>query len=498
MNKRLCCLLIVIGLISFSSTAKQQLRIIYAADLPIIGTQAHGDYAELATLLREQRAQQDIMFVFGGASLAPSPLASFDSGSHIIDILNLLAPDVMSVTKREFSYFEDELILRSYEASFPLLLTNAVDSYTQQPLDGLYTHIVIAKNGLKVGFISILSPQISEEYLLQRARILPPRESVERFATELSGQGVDLIVLLHSDSFSFIQELLDDATIHLAIQSDPNSLTRASAETKQRSNQLTVDQNGQAAIINVTLEEPGFEGNNSGIVVDYSLHDLAEFKPNPQVNAAIAHYQHRLESQLSVPLSTITQGFSTKKEIVRQHESSFGNFITDAMRQEADSDIAVINGGVIRGNREYQPNTIFTQRDLLLELPFRARLVELTITGEQLKIALENGVSLYQQGKGRFLQVSGMAYAFSPLQPVGQRVSNITVNGQPLIKDKIYRLATTDYLYRGGDGFAVFKGLERNFSNAPTSPLIADIVARNLKRNKHLSVATEQRITRVE
>ena len=84
--------------------AERQARLIFTAELPRILETEQGDYAELATIVKTQRQQPiPTFFLFGGDSLGPSTLASFDRGSHIIDILNLLEPDAMGVAKRELS-----------------------------------------------------------------------------------------------------------------------------------------------------------------------------------------------------------------------------------------------------------------------------------------------------------------------------------------------------------------------------------------------------------
>ena len=96
-----------------------KISLVFAANMPEITSSNGMTYAKLASLLALARQEDEYtVFVFGGGSLGPSPLSSLDRGSHIIDILNTLEPDMMAISKREFSYYEDELTLRSYEAAF--------------------------------------------------------------------------------------------------------------------------------------------------------------------------------------------------------------------------------------------------------------------------------------------------------------------------------------------------------------------------------------------
>jgi 5'-nucleotidase / UDP-sugar diphosphatase len=72
---------------------------------------------------------------------------------------------------------------------------------------------------------------------------------------------------------------------------------------------------------------------------------------------------------------------------------AIGNLIADAAREAVKADIAIVNGGGIRGNKEYPAGTEITRRDVLSELPFGNRTVKLEVTGEMVLAALENGVS---------------------------------------------------------------------------------------------------------
>lgn len=68
---------------------------------------------------------------------------------------------------------------------------------------------------------------------------------------------------------------------------------------------------------------------------------------------------------------------------------------------------------------------------------------------------LENGVSQYPKHEGRFLQVSGLKFAFDPSKPPGKRIDSRLVKVQDEILDleKNYNLATKLYLKQGKDGF---------------------------------------------
>ena len=141
-------------------------------------------------------------------------------------------------------------------------------------------------------------------------------------------------------------------------------------------------------------------------------------------------------------------------------ETAFGNLLADAMRQATGSDIALTNGGGIRGDTVYPPGTKLTRKMVLTELPFGNKTVVLRLTGAQVREALETGVSRAENPSGRFPQISGLAFTFDARRPPGDRVTSVTVGRATLEDGKTYTLATNNFLARGGDDYRVFRAGE--------------------------------------
>jgi 5'-nucleotidase / UDP-sugar diphosphatase len=116
--------------------------------------------------------------------------------------------------------------------------------------------------------------------------------------------------------------------------------------------------------------------------------------------------------------------------------------------------VALVNGGGIRGNRLYEAETTLTRRDILQELPFSNIVVLLELSGADILAALENGVSQVENKAGRFPQVSGLRLTYNPVKPAGSRVLDVQVGGKALDRTATYRVATNDFLLKGGDGYS--------------------------------------------
>ncbi len=63
----------------------------------------------------------------------------------------------------------------------------------------------------------------------------------------------------------------------------------------------------------------------------------------------------------------------------------------------------------------------------------------------------------YPAEKGSFPHIAGMKVVFDPAKAAGERVVSVTVGGEAIVIDKLYTVATNDFIAAGGDGYTMFK-----------------------------------------
>ena len=180
-------------------------------------------------------------------------------------------------------------------------------------------------------------------------------------------------------------------------------------------------------------------------------------------------------------------------------ESALGDIIADAQLAATSGEanglavIAFTNPGGIRTDIPGKQDGAVSYADIFASQPFRNQLVALTLTGAQIKDALEQ--QWLDPKRPRILQVSkGFAYAWDAAKPYGERViaERMSLNGQHIDQAKSYRVTVNNYLAVGGDGFTVFKqgaaprvgvydsdALYAYFqANSPIAPASADRILR--------------------
>jgi 2',3'-cyclic-nucleotide 2'-phosphodiesterase (5'-nucleotidase family) len=227
-------------------------------------------------------------------------------------------------------------------------------------------------------------------------------------------------------------------------------------------------------------------------------------EPDKAVSALVDETGRRVKAELEEVIGEAL--VDLEGQGARRQETNLGDLLADILRTETGSDLAVLNGGGIRADIPKGPIQVQTVLDVL---PFNNFPVVLRLTGKEIKEVLEHAVSEAGGHGGKFLQVSGMRLVYRQSAPLGHRVQEIRINGQPLDPEREYLLATNDFLAAGGDGFSVFK---KAFPEEASSPdwkpesgsgrvvlydrgrTVQELVIAYVKRQKKVTASTEGRI----
>jgi 2',3'-cyclic-nucleotide 2'-phosphodiesterase (5'-nucleotidase family) len=193
------------------------------------------------------------------------------------------------------------------------------------------------------------------------------------------------------------------------------------------------------------------------VIPAWRLISTAGVASDPEIKAIVDGHNAKLDAELNVAVGVTKVMLDSRRASVRSGETGFGNLIADAMREAVGAEVAITNGGGIRGDRTYEAGDTLTRKDVLTELPFGNVTVLIELSGADLLAALENGVSEVENKAGRFPQVSGLSFVYDPTAPKGSRVTEAMADGKALEPGRLYTVATNDYMQGGGDGYAALK-----------------------------------------
>jgi 5'-nucleotidase len=430
-----------------------------------------GGLARVRTLRKLLESDGTPVYVMhGGDLMFPSVMSKYLEAKPMIDVMNLLDGDaakfdhslLVGFGNHELDKSDDKILLaRLKESQFTWVATNtehckapgqcepfhsAADSVTE-----LFRFDV---GNVNVGVMGLLYP-LSKSYARSTDVIPSAREAFWAMADS----GVDLtIAITHEDmpdDVKLMQELPGlDLIIgghdHLFMQQQMGMswITKADADAKSVIvYDVTIDEKGQmhTAPLRVTLD--------STVAKD------------PVVDARVQEWMARLTEKLggNESIGNTKNLLEGVEPAVRGRETALGNLLTDAMREQMGTEVAVLNGGSIRINDNIPPGPI-SKYDMEGIFYYTNHLIAVNVTGQQLLDMLNNSVSRVDAGDGRFLQVSGMRFNYRKSD--GKYVVNaadVEVAGKPLDVNATYSLSTIDYVYTNGtdDGYMLFADATR-------------------------------------
>jgi 2',3'-cyclic-nucleotide 2'-phosphodiesterase (5'-nucleotidase family) len=87
-----------------------------------------------------------------------------------------------------------------------------------------------------------------------------------------------------------------------------------------------------------------------------------------------------------------------------------------------------------------------------------------------------------------------MTMTVDPQAPVGSRVRDVKVNGQPLDPNRSYTIAIPDFIFKQGDGYTMFAGQPVRIG-PEAGNLITSALERYIAAKAEIAPAVEGRIT---
>lgn len=455
-----------------------------------------GGFARLNAVARAERAANpNTLYLFNGDMLSPSLASGFDKGQNTIDFTNLVPFDLAVPGNHEFDFGPENFMEKLKASKYPWAAIN-ITKDDGSAIEGLGGVMVKEVGGLKVALIPVAqdtSPEVSSTGSL---KFLPTVDTGVAAAEKAREEGADLVVAVVQTNMENDRAMMASGAFDVILSGDDHSYATA---YDGRTVYVETSIDGQfLSPVDLTVEVEVAEDGKRSIswVPAFRFIDTATVTPDPESVAMADALRATMDENLNVEIGTVEAPLDSRRNVVRAEEATMGNLIADAMRDATGADIAIMNGGGIRGDTTYDAGRKLTRRDILTELPFGNVTVVTELPGSQVLLALENGVSQVEKGSGRFAQVSGLTFAFDASAPAGSRVSEVMVAGAPLEADKLYKVAVNDYILGGGDGFASLGG-GRVLTDGPTGQLVANDVMTYVEKLGTVKVAVEGRIKKL-
>lgn len=211
---------------------------------------------------------------------------------------------------------------------------------------------------------------------------------------------------------------------------------------------------------NVIVQSPGYTSGR-GEVPNTTLYP--QFQPRADVADYVAGYVRDASALIARPVGKLS-GPATKPSAGGPVGGPLGNLIADsqlAASRDAGAQIAFTNPFGIRAPLDPASDGTVTFGQVYAVEPFDNNLVTMTLTGTQVRAAIEEGLD--DDGTRQVLSASaGLQFSYDMGRPSGSRVISLTLNGKPIDPAAPYRVTVVNFLAEGGDGFSTFtRGTDR-------------------------------------
>jgi 5'-nucleotidase/UDP-sugar diphosphatase len=451
-----------------------------------------GGFTRLNAVAKAEKAKNpNFIYAFDGDMLSPSLLSGLDKGENTITLTNLVPFDIAVPGNHEFDFGTDNFYAKMKDSEYPWAAVNITQA-DGSPVPGIGGTMVKDIQGLKVALVPVAedeTPQVSSPGTLKFGDTVQSGIDAAKAARKA---GADLVIGVvqanHTDDLQFVKSHAFDVVLSgddHDFAASYDGLT-AYVETSTEANYLTA--------VDLTIEvKTDKDKRTVSWSPDFRFIDTASVTPDLETQALVDGYKTKLDSQLNVEIGKTTSPLDSRRNVVRAQESAMGDLIADAIKGANGADIAITNGGGIRGDKTYGAGQTLTRKDVFTELPFGNVTVVTEITGQAVHDALENGFSQVEQGAGRFPQVSGLTVVADLKQAPGSRVVSIMVGDRPLDLKATYKVATNDFMLSGGDGYTAL-GTGKVLIGPKQGTIMATDVMNYIEAAKSVDAKVEGRI----
>lgn len=417
-----------------------------------------GGFAHLATLVKRLRASRpNSLLMDGGDTWQGSATALWTNGQDMVDACKLLGVDIMT-GHWEFTYGIDRVsqIINEQLAPIEFLAQNVVltedaafegkpafdeDSgrvfkpYTLREMNG----IPVAVIGQAFPYTTLANPR----YMIEDWSFGIRDEMCQEMVDTVRAQGAQVVVLLSHNGMDVDLKLASRVSgIDVILGGHTHDgMPKPSVVTNAGGKTLVVNSGSNAKFLSVMdLDVRG------GRVEDFRYRLLPVFAnllpADPEMSAYIEGVREPFKQQLETVLAKTETTLYRRGNFI----GTFDQVIVDALMAVRGADIAFSPG--FRWGTSLLPGDDITVERVMDQTGITyAKSTLNEMTGENIKLVLEdiadnlfNADPYYQMG-GDMVRVGGLRYAINPSAPIGERLSDLELNGKPIDPSKTYKVA---------------------------------------------------------
>ena len=328
--------------------------------------------------------EKNVIYTISGDMFRGSTIDSEFQGLSTIEIMNILAPDVVTIGNHEADYGLAHLLFIERCASFPIINANMYIKYIGTRL--FDSHFIKEIDGMRVLFIGILTEDVlaktkNEGLIGTLVDIQDAASEVSKICDAYRTTDIDFTVLLTHIGFEEdkkLAEALDPACgVDIIIGGHSHTLLSEPCEVAgipivQAA--IGTDQIGRFDIMVDT---------DNNCIDSYTWQCIPITDENCPRDLALEEVINQYKSYTDQKYGSIITRFPrTYTHPQRNMETELGNLMAECMREQLNVDLALMSSGTIR---KPKLGPIITLMDFMEVFPFVDPAVSFKLTGKQLR-----------------------------------------------------------------------------------------------------------------
>lgn len=403
-------------------------------------------------------AEKNVLLVDAGDAVQGTLYFYLYGGRVEQEVMNILGVDARILGNHEFDNGIDSLASVLAMSESPKIATNY--NLENTPLKGMFEPYIIKEyGGKKIGIIGLnLDPTgIIAKGNYDGLEYLPVVAAANLTAEKLrKDEGVDAVIALSHIGYN-PKGLVGDSVLatnsrgidiiigghsHDTIDPSTEQGARRSRLTNLDGKEVLVVQAGKAGRklgkIELNLDSLGLGG-----LPEYELIDIDsryDGYRDEKLAGAIGVYSQGVDSLMNLWVGTAEHELGNKSDELVNY---FSDFVFDTGRRLAGKvDLSIANKGGLRSDI---PAGKFSKGNIINMVPFANMVTVIDVKGKDLAevfdvMALTDGNGVSRNVSARYARTDNSA-----------RATEVLIDGKPIDPARTYRVATIDYLAKGGD-----------------------------------------------